>query len=61
MDTLPQQTFIGAALMVIGTLLFLPALTAGSGTFEIVALVAAAIILTIGTLLVGTSEGGRPV
>ena len=61
MDTLPQQTFIGAALMIIGTLLFIPGLSAGSGTFELVALVAAAVILTIGTLLIGLSEGGRPV
>ncbi|QLG27625.1 hypothetical protein HUG10_08695 [Halorarum halophilum] len=56
-----QQTLIGAALMVVGTLLFLPGVTPGTATVPNVVLVAAAALLTYGTYLVGTSEGGRPV
>ena len=56
-----QQVLIGAALMVVGTLLLLPSLTTGVGAISNVVLVPAAALLAYGTYLVGTSEGGRPV
>lgn len=56
-----QQTLIGAALMIVGTLLLLPGVTPGAASVPNVALVAAAALLTYGTYLVGTSEDGRPV
>ncbi|WP_425499706.1 hypothetical protein [Halorarum halobium] len=56
-----QRIPIGTALMVVGTLLLLPAATPGTAPVPNVALVPAAALLTYGTYLVGTSEGGRPV
>ncbi|MGM0605121.1 MAG: hypothetical protein ACQETB_05555 [Halobacteriota archaeon] len=61
MAILPQQTFVGITLMLIATILFVPGLASGTTTLGVIGLVAAALLLTVGTLLVGTSEGGRPV
>lgn len=56
-----RQTLVGAALMVVGTLLFLPGAAPGADLLTSAGLVAAAVLLTCGTYLVGTSEDGRPV
>jgi hypothetical protein len=53
---------VGVALMLVGTLAFLPGLLPGSGrTTTLVLLPAAALLLTYGTYLVGTDGDGRPV
>ncbi|WP_435124726.1 hypothetical protein [Halobaculum sp. D14] len=56
-----RQVLIGVALMIVGTALFLPSIQPLSSQLTAVALAPAAILLTVGTYLVGTSEGGRPV
>lgn len=56
-----QQILIGAALMIVGTLLFLPGAMPSVAGLSSVALVVAAGLLTYGTYLVGTSGDGRPV
>ncbi|ESP88453.1 hypothetical protein [Candidatus Halobonum tyrrellensis] len=56
-----SKAMIGAALMVVGTLLFLPGLLIGVETLVMVGLVVATALLTAGTYLVGTSEKGRAV
>ena len=58
MDT---KVLIGAVLMVVGTLILLPATTPGAAPIPNVALAPAAALLAYGTYLVGTSESGRPV
>lgn len=58
---LPKQALIGAVLMVIGTLLFIPGLTIGAGLFTMASLVVASVVLTVGTYLYGTSGDGRSV
>jgi hypothetical protein len=59
---LSKTELVGVALMLVGTLAFLPGLSPGSGrTTTLVLLPAAAILLTYGTYLVGTSGEGRPV
>ncbi|WP_138007162.1 hypothetical protein [Halalkalirubrum salinum] len=61
MPTIPKQALVGAVLLVIGVALFLPWIATGTGTIGYVGLAIAAVLLTVGTLLLGTSEGGRPV
>lgn len=56
-----QQTLVGAALMALGTLLFLPGAAPNAGSLSSLGLVVAAVLLTCGTYLVGTGEDGRPV
>lgn len=56
-----QQVLIGAALMVVGTLILLPATTPGIAAVPNIVLAPAAALLAYGTYLVGTSESGRPV
>lgn len=52
----------GLALMLVGIVLFAPGLLPGAGQLSTVALLPAAILLTVGTYLVGTDGGGgRPV
>lgn len=52
---------VGLALMVVGTLAFLPGASPDAGSFGLYLLVPAAILLTAGTYLVGTDGDGRPV
>jgi len=47
--------------MVVGILLFIPGVGIGSGGVVLASLVAAALLLTVGTYLFGTSEPGRSV
>lgn len=61
MSSLSAKALAGIALIVIGTLLFVPSVSAGTGLLPTVALVPAAALLTLGTYLFGTSEPGRPV
>jgi hypothetical protein len=57
---LSQRGLIGVALMVVGTVAFLPTVLPGTTwTVDLLALAAAA-SLTIGTYLVGTDVDGRP-
>lgn len=56
-----QQAMIGAVLMVVGTVLFLPGLFTNASQLATLALLPAAALLTYGTYLVGTSEQGRAV
>ncbi|WP_396611910.1 hypothetical protein ACH9L7_01075 [Haloferax sp. S1W] len=55
------RALIGIVLMVVGTLGIVPGALPGSAQTMTFALVPAAAALTLGTWLVGTSEGGRPV
>lgn len=55
------KAIIGAVLIVVGTVLLLPGLLPTTGALISLALVLGAALLTFGTYLVGTSEGGRPV
>lgn len=61
MPIIPKQALVGAVLLVIGVALFLPWIAPGTGTVGNIGLAIAAVLLTVGTLLLGTSEGGRPV
>jgi hypothetical protein len=56
-----KKALIGLALMVVGTLAFLPGVAPTVGPAATWVLVLAAALLTYGTYLVGTSGGGRPV
>ncbi|WP_435062658.1 hypothetical protein [Halobaculum sp. EA56] len=56
-----RKALVGAVLMVVGVLLFLPGLGVGAGTLASAALLPAAALLVAGTYLIGTSEGGRAV
>jgi hypothetical protein len=58
---LGKRGVVGAALMLIGALAFLPGLAPGAGQTATLALLPAALLLTYGTYLVGTDGGGRPV
>ncbi|XVH32096.1 hypothetical protein ACNS7O_02630 [Haloferacaceae archaeon DSL9] len=65
MASLPQQGLIGVVLMLLGTVLFVPGVfpepVLGSTLTTGAVLVLAAVLLTAGTWLFGTSEPGRPV
>jgi hypothetical protein len=52
---------VGIALIVVGSLLFLPAIFPGTSQLFIYALAPAALLLALGTWLVGTSEDGATV
>ncbi|SDX99582.1 hypothetical protein [Halobellus clavatus] len=52
------RVLVGIALMIVGTLLFLPGIFPGTSQLFTYALVPAAALLTLGTWLVGTSESG---
>jgi hypothetical protein len=56
-----KKALIGLVLMVVGTLAFLPSVLPGVSGVSVYALAVAALVLTVGTYLVGTSGGGRPV
>ena len=58
---IPNQSGTGIALLVVGVLVFVPALTLGQSLLAYGILVAAAVLLTIGTYLFGTSGSDRPV
>jgi hypothetical protein len=58
---IPNQAGIGAVLIVAGVLLFLPGVSGPTNVMTLVTLAAAALLLTVGTYLFGTSEDGRPV
>jgi hypothetical protein len=51
----------GLALMVVGSLLFLPAMFSGTPPLVNWVLVPAIVVLTVGTWMVGTDMDGRPV
>ena len=53
------RVLVGIALMIVGTLLFLPGAFPGTGALFSYALVPAAALVTLGTWLVGTS-GDEP-
>jgi len=61
MVDVPNQAGVGIGLIVIGTLLFIPGIGIGSSGLILASLVAAALLLTVGTYLFGTSEPGRSV
>jgi|GEM_PF-312688 hypothetical protein len=61
MVDVPNQAGVGIGLMVVGILLFIPGVGIGSGGVVLASLVAAALLLTVGTYLFGTSEPGRSV
>ncbi|SFR55740.1 hypothetical protein [Halogeometricum limi] len=56
-----KKSLVGLALMVVGTLAFLPGLLPNATFLSAVGLVVGAIVLTAGTWLVGTDGDGRPV
>lgn len=56
-----RNALVGGLLMLVGTVLFLPGLGTQASQLATVALLPAAALLTYGTYLVGTSEGGRAV
>ncbi|MUV58384.1 hypothetical protein [Halogeometricum sp. CBA1124] len=56
-----KKALVGLVLMVVGTLAFLPSVIPGVAGVSVYALAVAALVLTVGTWLVGTSGGGRPV
>lgn len=56
-----SQTIVGAALILIGTVGFLLAITPNASQLFSVALAPAVLILALGTYLVGTDMSGRPV
>lgn len=58
---IPNQSGTGIALFVVGVLLFIPGLTLGESLLTYAILVAAAVLLTVGTYLFGTSGSDRPV
>lgn len=58
---IPNQSGTGIILFVVGALLFVPSLLWQEGLLTNGTLVAAAVILTAGTYLYGTSGGDRPV
>ncbi|MFW6320759.1 MAG: hypothetical protein ACOC0Z_02820 [Halohasta sp.] len=61
MVNIQNQMGVGIVLIVVGGLLFIPGVSDGSSSLVLVSLVAAALLLTVGTYLVGTSEPGRSV
>ena len=56
-----KKALVGAVLMIVGTLAFLPSLVPNAGGVSVYVLAVAALVLTAGTWLLGTSGGGRPV
>ena len=56
----PRAT-VGAELMLVGTVMFVPGLAPQAGQLATLALLPAAVLLTYGTYIVGTSGGGRAV
>lgn len=56
-----RDVILGGILMLVGTVLFFPSFAPQSGQLATWALVPAAVLLTYGTYLVGTSERGRAV
>lgn len=56
-----KKALVGLVLMVIGTLAFLPGLFSNVGNLPVYGLAVAALVLTAGTYLFGTSGDGRPV
>ncbi|TQQ81352.1 hypothetical protein EGH24_07485 [Halonotius terrestris] len=58
---IPNQAGIGAILIVVGVLLFLPGVSGPADAVTLATLFAGSALLTAGTYLFGTSEGGRPV
>ncbi|MFB6252431.1 MAG: hypothetical protein ABEI27_12250 [Halobellus sp.] len=51
----------GLALILVGSVLFVPAMLPNASAFSTYALVPAALFLTVGTWLVGTSSESSPV
>jgi len=58
---LSKRSGIGVVLIIAGTVLFIPVAAPGSELPMMVSLFFAAVLLTLGTYLFGTSGGGRPV
>lgn len=58
---IPNQAAVGAILIVVGTVLFVPGAIGQTDLLGMVSLFAAAVLLTAGTYLYGTSGDGRPV
>ena len=58
---IPNQSVTGIALLGVGVILFVPGLTLGDELLSYGTLVAAAVLLTVGTYLFGTSGSDRPV
>lgn len=56
-----HKSTLGYALMLLGTLAFIPALFPSADGFTSLVTVPAVIVLTIGTYFVGTDIQGRPV
>ena len=61
MVAVPNQAGVGIGLMIVGILLFIPGIGIGSNGVVFASLVAAALLLTVGTYLFGTSKPGRSV
>ncbi len=61
MVDVPNQAAVGLGLMIVGTLLFVPGVMPGSSPLVFASIVAAAVLLTVGTYLFGISGDGRPV
>jgi hypothetical protein len=61
MPALTQRTLLGAVLMLVGTVLFGPAALPGVTGVISYGLVPGILLLTVGTYLVGTDVGGKPV
>jgi hypothetical protein len=57
---LSQRGVVGVAIMIVGSVAFLPVLTPGSSLPNAILVIAAA-LLTLGTYLVGTDVSGRAV
>jgi len=58
---IPNQSGTGIILFVVGALLFIPGLVWQEGLLTYGILLAAAVVLTVGTYLFGTSGSDRPV
>ncbi|ELZ96763.1 hypothetical protein C440_03278 [Haloferax mucosum ATCC BAA-1512] len=56
-----RKAMVGLVLMIIGTVGMMPGSLPGSEPSLTYALIPGALALTLGTWMVGTSEGGRPV
>ncbi|WP_411964183.1 hypothetical protein [Haloferax sp. YSMS24] len=56
-----RNALIGVVLMLVGTLAMLPAALPNTAQITSYAVLAGAAAIVLGTWLVGTSEGGRPV
>lgn len=58
---LSTKGLVGAVLMLVGAVAFLPGLLPSAGQTATLLLLPAALLLTYGTYLVGTDGTGRPV